>query len=439
MGKGYATTRVVAPPQDLKSGILKIKIIPGVVSDVVLSGESGKYIRLYPVVPVRKTKLLNARDLEQGLENLRRIPTVQTDFKLVPGENEGESKIEVLRKQGRPVRVMLSADDSGSRYTGKNQGTATLFLDNMLGLSDMFYASIGTNLEHRHKPHGTDNYSFHYSIPWTFWQLNFFHNNYEYDQKVVGYATDYTYSGESRNTTLELSRVLLRTSKSKTSASIGGYLNTSGNYIDDTELEIQRRRQAGWEIGVNHRQFIGPAIFDADFRFRRGTGAFNAIRAPEEAMEEGTARPKILTMNLRLNIRFKIKSQNFRFSTVWRQQWAFNKLLQRDRLSVGNRYTVRGYDGEFTLSGDNGFASRTELAYAIPKINQEIYSAFDVGRVWGPGSEWLLGQMLSGVALGWRGSIRNFSYDGFVSRPVNKPYKYPGDRWVWGFSAALQF
>jgi hemolysin activation/secretion protein len=59
--------------------------------------------------------------------------------------------------------------------------------------------------------------------------------------------------------------------------------------------------------------------------------------------------------------------------------------------------------------------------------------------VWGPGDEWLLGQTLSGVALGWRGSIRNFSYDGFVSRPVNKPRMYPGDRWVWGFSAALQF
>jgi hemolysin activation/secretion protein len=119
--KGFTTTRIVAPPQDIKTGILTLKIIPGVVSDVSLTEDSGKYQYLHPMIPVRKGKILNIRDIEQGLENLRRIPTVQTDFKLVPGENEGESRVEVMRKQGRPVRVMLSADDSGSRYTGKTR------------------------------------------------------------------------------------------------------------------------------------------------------------------------------------------------------------------------------------------------------------------------------------------------------------------------------
>ena len=439
MAKGFVTTRVVAEPQDLKSGVLILKVIPGIVSDVVLSKESGKHTYLHPMIPLRKGKILNIRNVEQGLENLRRIPSVQMDFKLVPGENTGESKVEVARTQGRPVRITLSADDSGSKYTGKNQGTATMYIDNMLGLSDMLSASIGTNLEHRHKPFGTNNYSVYYSVPWTYWQLTFSHSNNDYHQTVVGYATDYVYSGESQNTSLELSRVIHRSSKSKTSLSLGGWLATSRNYVDDTELEIQRRRMAGWEFGVNHRHFIGPAVLDADFRYKRGTGAFNAIRAPEEEIDEGTSHPQILTMNLRLNIPFKIKSQNFRFSTSWRQQWALNKLLQRDRLSIGSRYSVRGYDGEFTLSGDNGFTSRTELAYTIPKINQEIYGAFDAGRVWGPGDEWLLGQSLSGAALGLRGGFKHFNYDVWISRPVNKPKQYPGDRWVYGFNANLSF
>lgn len=309
----------------------------------------------------------------------------------------------------------------------------------MLGLSDMFSASIGTNLEHRHKSFGTQNYSIYYSVPWAHWQLLFSHNNQDYHQTVVGYASNYVYSGETQNTVLELSRVVHRSAKSKTSLSLGGWLSTSRNYVDDTELAIQRRRMAGWEVGVNHRHFIGPAVVDADFRYKQGTGAFRAIRAPEEELDEGTSRPRIATMSLRLHLPFKIKSQNFRFSTSWRQQWAFNKLLQRDRMSIGSRYSVRGYDGEFTLSGDNGFTSRTELAYVIPKINQEFYGAFDAGRVWGPGDEWLMGQSLSGVALGLRGSIRKFNYDAWISRPVNKPADYPGDRWVYGFNANLHF
>ena len=437
--KGFVTTRVVAEPQDLKPGILVLKLIPGIVSDVVLAEGSGKHISLYPMIPLRKTRILNIRAIEQGLENIRRIPTVESDFKLIPGEKMGESKVEVSRTQRFPVRVMLSADDSGSRYTGKNQGTATLFLDNMLGLSDMFSASIGRNIEHRHKSFGTDNYSIYYSVPWTYWQLTFSHSNQDYHQTVVGYASNYVYSGESQNTILELSRVIHRSAKSKTSLSLGGWFATSRNYVDDTELEIQRRRMAGWEAGVNHRHFIGQAVFDADFRYKHGTGAFDALHAPEEELDEGTARPHLATLSLRLNIPFKIKSQNFRFSTSWRQQWALNKVLQRDRMSIGSRYSVRGYDGEFTLSGDNGFTSRSELSYSIPKINQELYGAFDAGRVWGSGDEWLLGQSLSGVALGLRGSIKKFSYDAWISRPVNKPANYPGERWVYGFNANLTF
>ena len=142
---------------------------------------------------------------------------------------------------------------------------------------------------------------------------------------------------------------------------------------------------------------------------------------------------------MRLGLPFKILNQEFHLGGAWRQQWSFDHLLQRDRLGVGGRYTVRGYDGEYTLSGDNGFVGRSELAYRVPKIGQEVYAAFDVGRVWGHGSEWLLGQTLSGAALGLRGGFGNFRYDVFVSRRINFPERFPGRRYVLGFQAALNF
>ncbi len=437
--KGYTTTRIVALPQNLNEGVLVFTLVPGIITDVYLSEDSGKHQYLYPVMPVRRGKIARLRDTEQGLENLRRIPSVQTDIKFIPGENKGESKMEIVRKQGRPVRVTISADDSGSKYTGKYQGTATLHLDNMLGMSDMFSASLGNSLEMHRRPYGTQNYSLYYSIPWTYWQLSFYHNNHDYHQRVAGSASEFEYSGESQNTSIELSRVLFRTAKGKTSASMSGWMSTSSNYIDDTEMEIQRRRMAGWELGVTHRQFLRQAVFDADLRYRRGTGALHALKAPEEEIGRGTSRPKILTLNLRFTIPFTIRNQNFRLSTSWRQQWAFTKLIQRDRLSIGGRYTVRGYDGELTLSCDNGLVSRTELSYTVPVVNQELYGAFDGGKVWGPGSDMLLGRSLTGVALGLRGSIRNFSYDAHVSTPIRSPEGYPEKNRIYGFSTNLQF
>ncbi|EEX0428426.1 ShlB/FhaC/HecB family hemolysin secretion/activation protein, partial [Escherichia coli] len=51
---GYVTTRVLAPSQDLKSGILRLVIIPGVVRHVRLTPDSGDYIQLYSSFPAHE-------------------------------------------------------------------------------------------------------------------------------------------------------------------------------------------------------------------------------------------------------------------------------------------------------------------------------------------------------------------------------------------------
>lgn len=65
---GYVTTRVLAPSQDLKSGILRLVIIPGVVRHVRLTPDSDDYIQLYSSFPAHEGSLLDLRDIEQGLD-----------------------------------------------------------------------------------------------------------------------------------------------------------------------------------------------------------------------------------------------------------------------------------------------------------------------------------------------------------------------------------
>ena len=65
---GYVTTRVLAPSQDLKSGILRLVVIPGVVRHVRLTPDSDDYIQLYSSFPAHEGSLLDLRDIEQGLD-----------------------------------------------------------------------------------------------------------------------------------------------------------------------------------------------------------------------------------------------------------------------------------------------------------------------------------------------------------------------------------
>ena len=436
--KGYVTTRIVAAPQDLNTGRLILTVIPGRVSGVKLSGESGRHIILATTMPASKGDLLNIRDVEQGLENLKRIPGAEADIQLVPGDEEGESFLMVTWHQARPIRLTASIDDSGSKYTGRYQSSLTFSVDNPLGFSDMFYASISRDLG-QSRPYGTHGHGFHYSIPVGYWQFSVNSNYYYYHQVVAGLWVDYEYSGKSRNTNMTASRVVHRGAKSKTSLSFGGFVNESRNYIDETEIEIQRRRMAGWEAGLDHRHYLGALTLDAGLKYHRGTGAFDARKAPEEYVDEGTSRPEILNLDLRFQYPFQIGEQNFFYTGSWCQQWAFKKLVSRDRISIGGRYSVRGYDGEMTLSADNGFVFRNELAWMLGQSGQQLYTGLDFGRVWGPDDKYLLGQSLSGAAIGLRGYFKGFSYDVFAAAPLNRPKGYPGDDLVTGFSLTYQF
>jgi hemolysin activation/secretion protein len=220
---------------------------------------------------------------------------------------------------------------------------------------------------------------------------------------------------------VRLSRVLYRDAMRKTVASVRGYLHKSKNFIDDTEIEVQRRQTAGWEMAFTHREFIGAATIDANLAYWRGTGALNAIRAPEEAFGEGSSRPGIVTTDTVLSLPFTIGVQKLRYSSAWRAQWNRSALVPQDRFAIGGRYTVRGFDGENVLSADRGWLIRNDIGAALGQSGQELYLGIDYGRVSGPAVQYLLGNRLAGSVVGLRGAYDRFSYELFIGRPVIKP------------------
>ncbi|WP_049611722.1 ShlB/FhaC/HecB family hemolysin secretion/activation protein, partial [Yersinia massiliensis] len=121
-----------------------------------LTPESDRHVTLFTAFPARAGHLLDLRDIEQGLENLQRIPTVQASMELIPGDAPGETDIALSWKQSKMWRLAASLDDSGTSSTGRYQGGATLFLDNPLSLSDQFYVSAGGSIKNRGEK-GTNN------------------------------------------------------------------------------------------------------------------------------------------------------------------------------------------------------------------------------------------------------------------------------------------
>ena len=142
---GYVTTRVVVEPQDLRSGMLVLTVIPGKVGRIQLQDQSAIPFAtrgtLWFAMPMAQGDILNIRNIEQGLENLKRVPSADANMELVPTDAVGETDVVIAYKQSLPFHLTLGLDDSGSKATGRLQGSATFSWDNVLTLNDMFYIS----------------------------------------------------------------------------------------------------------------------------------------------------------------------------------------------------------------------------------------------------------------------------------------------------------
>lgn len=458
IGRGYTTTRILAAPQDLNSGKLVLTVLAGYLKNVEMDmsqanqTHAGRIAAFQNEFPTRSDGILNLRDLEQGLENLKRIPTVEADIQIVPVEGVPNQSTVLVKWQQRlvPYRLSVGMDDSGTKATGKYQGNVTFSADNPLGLSDLFYVNYGrsignvpdeTDSSGSLKKGGTHNYALHYSVPFGKWTWAFNHSGYRYHQAVAGLSAAYDYNGKSYNTDLGFNRLIYRDAKRKTHVGAKLWIRGTQSYIDDAEITVQRGRTAGWLAELSHKEYIGNSTAQFKIAYKRGTGMSDALRAPEEAFGEGTSRMKIWTASADVNTPFQIGKQLFAYDTSVHAQWNKTPLTSQDKLAIGGHHTVRGFDGEMSLSAERGWYWRNDLSWQF-KPGHQLYLGADVGHVSGQSAKWLLGQTLAGTAIGIRGQIKlggNLHYDIFTGRVLKKPEFFQSRKWASGFQVGCTF
>ncbi|MBA3998893.1 MAG: hypothetical protein C0466_17265 [Candidatus Accumulibacter sp.] len=442
--KGFVTTRILASPQDLTTGKLFLTVIPGRISAIRFSEENDSRANKWNAIPARPGDILNLRDIEQGLENFKHVPTADADIQITPAEGAGaqpgESDLLISWKQAMPFRINVSVDDSGSKYTGKKQGSLTLAYDHWWTLNDLFYVSLNQDLGGGvNGDRGTHGYTAHYELPYDYWRLGFTVSANKYHQAVAGVNQTYLYSGTSQNSEVRLSRVLYRDAVRKSGAYLRGWARSSNNFIDDTEVEVQRRRMAGWELGLTHREHIGAATLDISTGYRHGTGAMQSLPAPEEGFGEGTSRPVLITADIQFNTPFIVAEQRLRYSATLRGQWNRTPLVPQDRFSIGGRYSVRGFDGETSLIGDRGWLIRNELGVPLASSGQEFYLGLDYGAVGGRSTQFLPGTRLAGAVIGLRGGYRGLYWDVFFGQPISEPEGFQTASSTGGFSFSWSY
>lgn len=431
LARGYITSRVIYPQQNLASGQLLIELLPGRVAEIRYT---DKPIGL-PWFPLatKTGDLLNQRDLDQALENFRRLPS-QADarIEIVPGDALGESDLKLTPGQGGRVRGGISLDNSGSKNTGKVQLSASLAIDSPLGLYDSLALSYNTNANARNSTLGSRASGVQWSVPIGYLSLFVGANHSSYKQTVAGFNAPIEYTGDSTSYEGGLALVPYRSGSYKGHTQFKLFRKDSRNYIDDAEIDVQARDFVGAEIAHTHRHQLGNWTLTTTGSLRVSLPALSRNVGVVVGEPDWDGHYRIGILNFGAGRNFKALNQAWRYQSQLRWQHAPTSLPPTEYASIGGRYSVRGFDGEQTLSAESGGYWRNELGIVLPARpnipgNHEVWLALDAGRIAGKQSAGLPQKHLVGAAIGLRGGVAMgkwgsaVSYDLSLGWPLAKP------------------
>lgn len=428
---GFATSKVSLPPQNLADGTLRINVHAGRIAAV----ESGSELFWAGAFPMRPGELLNVQDLDQGVEQMNRLPSRTVQTQLEPGQEPDTSIVRIQSKPaGSRLRGGLTLDNSGAPALGRPQLGANLAFDNPIGLNDLVSASINTNLQDLAADHRSQSLALNYSIPWGYNLFTLSSNITRFAQQIQLTTATVVSSGRSHGIDLRWDRTVWRNQSSKMGLFAGASIRRSSSFIDDVELLVQNRRNSFGLLGFNFKHLFRRASMDAELALRKGMGWFGAEPDYDQQASQGlTLRPQIWNASIALDVpdllNRRARAQPgqavhpISLRSSLRLQYTKNTTLTLDQFSIGSRGTVRGFDGTATLLAENGFAWRNELTMplqlgSLPAVG---YLAVDVGRVWGPSSGQLIGKHLAGAALGVRSQWRQFYIDAALAMPLVSP------------------
>ena len=443
LDRGFVTSQVYIPEQNVNSGTLQFMVLPGRVEDIRYS-DSSAHGPWRTAFSVRPGDILNIRDVEQGLEQMKRVSSQSVTMQLLPGTSVGTSIIELSIKQEKPVHGSISIDNSGLESTGVYQGSFTASLDQAFRANDTLTMSLSGDVSGAGSIKGTRAASLNYVIPHGKDTFSVSFSKSRYHQTIQSNPYDFTYSGKSTTMKAKWNHVWSRTQREKRAFDISISTRHNHRFINDMEIPVQALRTTSMEFGVSNRKYIGNATLYSRLGFQWGIGALGAQPEHKASVVMGgpTSRYHMWLVDVDYRKPFIMGRRPASFTSSFHGQWVQGgkRVYSVDTINIGNRYSIYGFDGEYTLMGDSGWYIRNEVSSVIPRLNTEVYFGIDVGAVYGKSTESLVGKSIAGTALGIRGNYASgLMVDAFVSTPLYKPAGYHTKKFYAGFTVGYRF
>ncbi|MEN2473830.1 ShlB/FhaC/HecB family hemolysin secretion/activation protein [Burkholderia sp. GS2Y] len=432
---GFVTTRALLGPQNLATGTLKITIQVGVIESFTINGKAIH--RLKPgesaagggwftdagyenAFPTTSGDPLRLSDIDQGVAQINRLRRNQATVQILPGQNPGESIVDIGNKSGDRLYYTLGVDNYGSSATGVTRYRAGVEADNLLGLQESLSVNFLDSLD-------SNAIVGSFAVPFGRHTFSYTISDSEYQQLIGTTALEY---GRTLSHIFGWNYLVGRSVSDITSVDTTLSWRRTDREVNGIDLDPQR--VAVLRVGGNwlHKFVMNDAQgnFTANGGVSQGLPWFGANHDPhgitrDEAHSQFTKVDATAAFTLPLP---KVGRALLAYRGVLSGQYTNVALFGSEQLYLGGMDTVRGFrSGE--IAGDRGFYSRNELAWvnapAWKDGRIEPYVFFDAGKaslVATSGFPTLAGAG-AGVRAQWQWHKQFLSGEVLVGRALTQP------------------
>jgi hemolysin activation/secretion protein len=391
INKGYLTSGAIIPDQDVASGVITVQIIEGKLTRIDIEGNRwfrSSYLRdrlsLGSRTPVTLDPL---QEQLQLLQQDRRIERVNAELR--PGDQRGDSVLHVRVADRNPFHASMEVNNYQTPLVGEIRGIGTLTHDNLTGHGDPLRLSYG------HSSGAFPIVDASYALPFNRYGTTFSPYYRRFDFKLI----EPPFGPLNINTNTEIIGMSLRHPIYKT-------------VTDEVALSI-----IGEHLFTQSFLF-GNVPFDFFPGFQNGAATVSVLRFAQDWTHR--TLDTVLAVRSRFSVGLNVLSATINanpdkpdgqfFSWLGQAQaikqfgeeWLGMQLLGRmdlqltnsplfplEQVSLGGRYTVRGYR-EVTILRDNSFIASVEPRFPLVRwANGEPMVQFapfvDVAHGWNLG------------------------------------------------------
>lgn len=436
ISRGYITSRAFLTAQDLSRGELRIVVMEGRLRAIRLDGKTPLMLKM--AFPGLDGKVLNLRDIEQGMEQVNRLRTTPVQIDILPDSEPGWSVVNLTATPEFPLSASLGMDNSGQRSTGIAQLNGTLTGNNLLGIADKWTVNGGRSSDFA-TAFDAQNVQAGLSIPWGYSLLDYSWSHSSYRTTLNNSGFDWVSTGDTDTHRLMFSRVMFRNGQIKTGLSAGVTKYTERNWLNDAPLSVNSRSLTSLNLGISHTQKLLGGVATLNPGFSRGMPWLGAASDHDAAAD--APRAEFRKWSLSASFQRPLTRDLWWLSSLY-GQWSPDRLWSSERLTLGGDSSVRGFKEQY-LTGDRGLYWRNELSYplfSLPLAGQVSATlAVDGGWLAQDRDEGTPAATLWGAAAGLSTAARYWSSQLSVGTPLHWPAGLAPDAVVVNWRVTLMY